>query len=117
MMLNIKYLLVTVAFRVLEFFSKLIGAFDSNKVQISKDNLIVTFGPSKVQDGLDLKIMAPSKLVMQDPEYVKRTAELVAWVMHAPDHYWYTTELGIDVMEEAARKLEMLTNLSDDKIV
>ena len=113
--MKIKYMLAMVVVGILEFFSKWIGAFDSDKVQISKRNLVVMFGPSDDEGTFDLKIMIPREWIVQDPEYVKRTATLLGWVLNTPDHYWTSTALGVDVVEEATKRIGDIGSPLDDK--
>tara|TARA_Y100001970_G_C14128567_1_gene800349 strand:- start:849 stop:1199 length:351 start_codon:yes stop_codon:yes gene_type:complete len=113
--MRIKYALVMLVAGIIEFFSKLIGTFDPDKIQVSKKHLVVMFGPSEEEKVFDLKIMIPREWVRQDPDYVIRTATLLGWVLNTPDHYWTSTALGVDVVEEATKRIGNLENPYNDK--
>lgn len=107
----IKFRVILFFLRILETLRKLLGAVDPNIAQVSKQDLVVTYGDSEDGDGMDLKILVPYYMMVEDSEYVERVTTLIAWALTAPDHYWKSSALGVDVLDEAYRKVGAKTKM------
>ena len=92
--------LLRLVYRVfLDFLVKLIGAFDLNKMQVSRDDIVIVY--EDCGDERDLRIFVPYEIASEDPEYVERICVLMGWALLKPPHFWKSTELGIDALESA----------------
>lgn len=97
-----KNAILAVALTVLDTLKKLVGAFDPEIAQVSRSSLVIVFGEG-TEEYNELKVMIPIEMAEVDPEFVKRSVALVSWALVKPDHYWTSTQIGIDAVEEASK--------------
>lgn len=94
--------IIAIALAVLDTLKKLVGAFDPDVAQVSRSSLVIVFGEG-TEEYNELKVMVPVEMAENDPEFIKRSVALISWAIVKPDHYWTSTQIGIDAVEEASK--------------
>lgn len=117
-MLNrLKLTAIILVIKITDVLTKLIGAFRPDVAQVSKAGMVITYEESE-EDGANLRIMVPFRMAVENSEHVEKLTTIIAWVLTSPEHYWRSSALGVDVVEEAYKKVgdvaKVPTHKNDD---